>query len=67
MAKNRKTVLKVVKKGVRCGRGWTAVEIKVGRKMRRACLHRTAVPKRGDSVATMLFIEGLGVLASALI
>lgn len=37
MAK-KKPVMRILKKGQRCKEGWTSIEIKVGKVVRRACV-----------------------------
>jgi hypothetical protein len=41
MAK-KKLELKLLKKGDRCPKGWTTLQIKVGSRSRRACVHGKA-------------------------
>lgn len=42
----KKIKMKALKKGERCREGWTLVEVKVGRKVRRVCIHGKVAPKR---------------------
>lgn len=42
---HKKATIKILKKGERCKEGWTAVEIKIGRKRHRACVRGEIVRK----------------------
>ena len=54
MKKNMRPRARVARKGERCGKGWTTVEMKVNNRVRRVCVRRPATgrPRKGkDSTA----------------
>jgi hypothetical protein len=72
MAK-KKRELRLAKKNERCGKGWTPVEIRVGRAVRRACIRgkvvRTArgeVSKPGQFAQSILNVLDVGELLGVL-
>lgn len=49
----KKDAIKIIEKGKNCGKGWTLVEIRVGKVSRRACI-RGKVSKTPEAVARIL-------------